>query len=131
MYIGNQRLEVERSWNKGCGHLSNCRLLKFYSARKKFCPTKMSSWERGYVFLPCTVTDQRITCVGVCTRCSALCSNCRHYDLFVTDFMRRNLVYLSYRSTYLDLKQLLLTSNHASYPLVDAPGRCGNHVTVT
>ena len=45
--------------------------------------------------------------------------------------MRRNLVYLSYRSTYLDLKQLLLTSNHASYPLVDAPGRCPSHMTGT
>ena len=59
-----------------------------------------------------------------------VCSNCRHYDLFVTDFMRRNLVYLSYRSTYLDLKQLLLTSNYASYPLVDAPGRCDNHIAL-
>ena len=66
----------------------------------------------------------------MCTKYSTLCSNYRHYDLFVTDFMRRNLVYLSYCSTYLDLKQLLLTSNHASYPLVDAPGRCGNCIAL-
>jgi len=52
---------------------------------------------------------------------SFLFCNYRFYNLFVTDFMRRDLVYLSYRSTYHDLKLLLLTSNHASYPLVDAP----------
>lgn len=65
---------------------------------------------------------------------SFLFCNYRFYNLFVTDFMRRDLVYLSYRSTYHDLKLLLLTSNHASYPLVDAPGRwisCNRHMTVT
>ncbi len=38
--------------------------------------------------------------------------------------MRRDLVYLSHRSTFQDLKLLLSTSRHASYPLVDAPGVC-------
>lgn len=45
----------------------------------------------------------------------------KYYNLYATDIMRRDLVYLSYCSTYADLQQMLSRSNHASYPLVDAP----------
>ena len=47
---------------------------------------------------------------------------CRFYKLCATDIMQSDIVFLSYRSTYRDLKFILQTSKHASYPLVDAPG---------
>ena len=36
--------------------------------------------------------------------------------------MQMDPTYLSYRSTYQDLQDLLHNSSHTSYPLVDAPG---------
>ena len=45
----------------------------------------------------------------------------RVYNLYATDIMRKDLVFLTYESSFNDLKDLLLSSEHASYPLVDAP----------
>ena len=45
----------------------------------------------------------------------------RVYNLFATDIMRKDLTFVSYESSYSDLKLLLETSSHVSYPLVDAP----------
>lgn len=42
----------------------------------------------------------------------------------VSDIMKTNLFYITYRSNYAELKQLLDKSEHRSYPLVDAPGMC-------
>ena len=36
--------------------------------------------------------------------------------------MRKDLIFLTYESTYIDLKDLLQTSTHSSYPLLDSPG---------
>ena len=46
----------------------------------------------------------------------------RVYNLLVADIMKTNLYYISYRSTYGDLKSLLDKSDLRSYPLVDAEG---------
>ncbi|XP_031572217.1 chloride channel protein 2-like [Actinia tenebrosa] len=43
------------------------------------------------------------------------------YDIMVADIMKTNLYYMTYQSTYAELKQLLEASDHRSYPLVDAP----------
>lgn len=48
---------------------------------------------------------------------------CRVYNLYATDIMRKDLVFLTYESSFNDLKNLLQTSEHASYPLVDAPSK--------
>ncbi len=48
---------------------------------------------------------------------------CRFYNLFATDIMRVRLDFLSYQSTFHDLHELLNTTEHDSYPLVDAPGQ--------
>ncbi|XP_065842216.1 chloride channel protein 2-like isoform X2 [Oscarella lobularis] len=45
----------------------------------------------------------------------------RPYKVMVNDIMKRNLFFISYRSTYGDLRKLLHSSNHQSFPLVDAP----------
>lgn len=45
----------------------------------------------------------------------------RVYNLFATDIMKKDLTFISYESSFSDLKLLLHTSSHASYPLVDAP----------
>ena len=50
----------------------------------------------------------------------------RVYNLFATDIMRKDLTFVSYESSYSDLKLLLETSSHASYPLVDAPSEYTN-----
>ena len=39
--------------------------------------------------------------------------------------MRTDLLYLTYKSSYRDLRQLLKNSNHSSFPLVDNPGGRG------
>lgn len=43
----------------------------------------------------------------------------KYYNLYASDIMRRDLLYLSYQSTYRDLRQLLKNSKHSSFPLVD------------
>ena len=45
----------------------------------------------------------------------------RVYNLYATDIMRKDLVFLTYESSFNDLQDLLQSSEHASYPLVDAP----------
>ena len=45
------------------------------------------------------------------------------YNLYATDIMRKDLTFLTYESSFDDLKELLQTSEHASYPLVDAPSK--------
>jgi chloride channel 2 len=45
----------------------------------------------------------------------------KYYNLFATDIMQMDPIYVSYRSTYGQLKTLLQSSAHQSYPLVDAP----------
>ena len=47
----------------------------------------------------------------------------RVYNLYATDIMRKDLVFLTYESSFNDLSVLLQTSEHASYPLVDAPSK--------
>ena len=47
----------------------------------------------------------------------------RVYNLYATDIMRKDLTFLSYESSFSDLQELLQTSEHASYPLVDAPSK--------
>ena len=49
----------------------------------------------------------------------------RYYNLYARDIMTTDLLYLSYQSTYRDLRHLLRNSKHTSYPLVDNPGGCG------
>ncbi|EDO41472.1 predicted protein, partial [Nematostella vectensis] len=44
------------------------------------------------------------------------------YNLMVADIMKTNLYYITYQSTYAELKMILDKSTHRSYPLVDAPG---------
>ena len=45
----------------------------------------------------------------------------KSYNLTVADMMRTNIYFVSYRSTYAELRQLLNKSNFRSYPLVDSP----------
>ena len=47
----------------------------------------------------------------------------RYYNLYAKDFMRKGLEYVSYETTYRDLRHLLRNSKHASYPLVDHQGK--------
>ena len=47
----------------------------------------------------------------------------RYYDMYAKDFMRKGLQYVSYETTYRDLRHLLRNSKHASYPLVDHQGK--------
>ena len=54
----------------------------------------------------------------------------RAYNLYATDIMQTQLDYVSYQSTYHELNDLLQTTNHESYPLVDAPGEWEPHVVI-
>ena len=47
----------------------------------------------------------------------------RYYNMYAKDFMRKGLQYVSYETTYRDLRHLLRNSKHASYPLVDHQGK--------
>ena len=47
----------------------------------------------------------------------------RYYDLYAKNIMRTDLLFISYNTTYGELRHLLNTSVHASYPLVDNSGK--------
>ena len=51
------------------------------------------------------------------------CLYYRVYNLCVADIMKKNIFYVTYRSTYKDLKELLDQSDIRSYPLVDDKGK--------
>uniref|UniRef100_A0A1X7VM85 Chloride channel protein n=1 Tax=Amphimedon queenslandica TaxID=400682 RepID=A0A1X7VM85_AMPQE len=44
----------------------------------------------------------------------------KYYDLYARDIMRKNVLYITYQSTYRDIRQLLRTSKQYSFPLVDS-----------
>ena len=46
----------------------------------------------------------------------------RYYKLCAADIMQPDIHFLSFHSTFREVKFLLQTTKHASYPLVDAPG---------
>ena len=48
---------------------------------------------------------------------------CRYYDLYARDIMRKNVLHVTYQSTYHDIRQLLKTSKQLSFPLVDNDGK--------
>jgi chloride channel 2 len=44
----------------------------------------------------------------------------KYYNLYAKDIMRKDLLYITYQSTYRELRQLLKNSKHSSFPLLDS-----------
>ena len=50
----------------------------------------------------------------------------RVYDIMVKDIMKHRLFFVTYTSSYADLKSMLHKSDLRSFPIVDSPGRHSN-----
>lgn len=48
---------------------------------------------------------------------------CRNINLYVTDIMRRDVVFVSYGSSYKELRDKLNTYPYSSFALVDSAGK--------
>ena len=48
--------------------------------------------------------------------------NCRNINLYVTDIMRRDVVFVSYGSSYKELRDKLNKYTYSSFALVDSDG---------
>lgn len=99
--------------------------------------TQVSALHAGYFslfILLCSIYFLKCTCslfFNTSCLCACTCMSLvpmfvfyRYYNLYARDIMRKDILYVSYQSTYREIKQLLKSSNHASFPLVDNPGGC-------